>query len=209
MRLSATKSLLDKQGFLFILTAAFLIATLGFSHNLEAKLPPPQTVEQVDLARYQGLWFEYARLANRFQADCQSDTRAVYTPIENGVLKVENSCTLKSGKSNASEGRARIENASNSQLTVTFAKIFGRWIYAFGGDYWILSLENDYRWVLVGHPTRKFGWVLVRQPDILSEADKIRIRSAMVAAGYDPALFFAQNHTGFERPAPFPFSDKP
>ena len=34
----------------------------------------------------------------------------------------------------------------------------------FYGDFWVLALPEDYRWVLVGEPSRQYGWVLSRTP---------------------------------------------
>ena len=41
--------------------------------------PAVTVVQSVDLARYAGTWYEIARLPNRFQRDCASDTTATYT----------------------------------------------------------------------------------------------------------------------------------
>ena len=46
------------------------------------------------------------------------------------------------------------------------AKLRIRFFQPFDGDYWVLALPDDYRWVVVGEPSRKFGWVLARRPRI-------------------------------------------
>ena len=47
----------------------------------------------------------------------------------------------------------------NSKLKVTF-------FWPFYGDYWILDLDPDYRWAMVGTPDRKYLWLLSRTPQI-------------------------------------------
>ncbi len=47
-----------------------------------------ETVDQVDLRRYLGTWYELAKLPNRFQSDCQGNTTAHYSMQENGRIKV-------------------------------------------------------------------------------------------------------------------------
>src|SRR5260370_8874337 len=49
----------------------------------------------------------------------------------------------------------------NTKLKVTF-------FWPFAGDYWILDVDHDYRWALVGEPCRKYLWVLSREPRLNS-----------------------------------------
>ena len=32
------------------------------------------------------------------------------------------------------------------------------------GNYWIIALDTDYRWAMVGTPDRRFLWILARAP---------------------------------------------
>ena len=45
--------------------------------------------------------------------------------------------------------------------------IFG-W-HLFWGDYWILGLDEDYRYAVIGTPSRKYGWILSRTPNMEDE----------------------------------------
>ena len=47
-------------------------------------------VASVDLNRYAGKWYEIARLPNRFQRDCASNTMATYTLRPDGKITVLN-----------------------------------------------------------------------------------------------------------------------
>ena len=33
-------------------------------------------------------------------------------------------------------------------------------------DYWVLALDPDYQWALVGEPGRKYLWILSRLPEM-------------------------------------------
>ncbi|MEW8382178.1 MAG: lipocalin family protein, partial [Candidatus Thiodiazotropha taylori] len=55
----------------------------------------------------------------------------------------------------------------------------------FWGDYWILGLGSDYDYAVVGMPSRKYLWVLSRQPEITTEKWSV-IEKIVQAAGYDP-----------------------
>lgn len=66
---------------------------------------------------------------------------------------------------------------------MTFVKLFG-WRYLFGGDYWIIELAPDYRYAVVGHPSRKYAWVLAKTPQV-STHDLAAIDERLKVNGYD------------------------
>ena len=41
-----------------------------------------ETVAEVDLTRYSGLWYEVAKIPNRFQKHCVSGATAEYVPVK-------------------------------------------------------------------------------------------------------------------------------
>ena len=81
------------------------------------------------------------------------DTTARYALRDDGKIDVINACYRENGERKRAKGLARIvEGSSNSQLEVSFFKlIFLRPVW---GDYWILGLDSDYRWAVVGTPDR-------------------------------------------------------
>lgn len=143
--------------------------------------PPLPTVASVDVQRYLGTWTQQALIPNRFQAMCVSDTRATYTRDGDG-LSVLNQCRTKDGKIEEAKGVAKIvEGSNNAKLRVSFFR-------PFYGDYWVLALAPDYQWVLVGEPSRQYGWILSRQAR-LDEATFNQILGRAVALGYDKTQF--------------------
>ena len=117
------------------------------------------TVKHVDLERYQGRWFEVARLPLVWENKCASDVTATYTLRADGTVDVLNECRQRDGSMTHSHGTAKAaaRDGSNARLKVTF-------FWPFRGDYWILDLDPEYRWALVGTPNRKNLWVLSRTP---------------------------------------------
>jgi apolipoprotein D and lipocalin family protein len=152
----------------------------------------PKTVPQVELKRYLGVWYEIARIPNRFQAKCCCNTTAEYTLAEDATITVVNRCMTENGKMTEATGLARIVAGSgNARLQVSFFSLFG--FRLFWGDYWIVGLDPDYRWAVIGHPQRKYGWILCRQP-ALTEADKSKIFGLLREQGYDPGQFQWTEH---------------
>ncbi|HQT33102.1 MAG: lipocalin family protein [Thiobacillus sp.] len=149
--------------------------------------PPLPTVPAVDLGRYSGTWYEIARLPNRFQAMCVSDTRATYQPDGKGVLVV-NECRTADGRIEQATGVAKqVEGSDGAKLRVSFFR-------PFYGDYWILELDPDYRWVLVGEPGRNYAWVLAREP-VLDEATLEKLLARATALGFERQAFLRTPHT--------------
>ncbi len=131
--------------------------------------------------------FEIASIPQYFQRDCVANTTAEYTILEDGLVKVINSCDTQSGERKQAEGRAKNEDLNtNSKLKVTFVKFFD-WIFLFGGNYWIIDLDSEYRFAVVGDPSRKYSWILSRTPELSSETLNL-IKENLKKQGYDTCL---------------------
>lgn len=153
----------------------------------ESVIDPPTPVESVDLTRYAGLWFEIARIPNRFQRQCARRATAYYALREDGRLDVSNRCLKHDGKMDMANGVARVvEPGSNARLEVSFFRLL--FFNLFWGDYWIVGLDEEYRWAIVGTPDREYGWILGRRPD-LSPSVLTGIFSELRRQGYDPDAF--------------------
>jgi apolipoprotein D and lipocalin family protein len=145
------------------------------------------TVERVDLEKYAGKWYEYSRIPNSFQDDCMNNTTADYHLREDGRIDVTNRCIDADGDTIEAKGLAQVvDTETQSKLEVSFVRLLG--INLFWGDYWIIGLADDYRYAVIGVPSRKYGWILSREPQ-LSEEDLGTIRSILKIQGYDPADF--------------------
>jgi apolipoprotein D and lipocalin family protein len=120
---------------------------------------PLSVAPAVDLKRYAGKWYEIARLPNRFQRDCASNTTATYTLRPDGKITVLNECRTAGGRLKAAKGTARVADAKgpNTKLKVTF-------FWPFSGNYWIIDLDPEYKWAVVGEPGRDYLWILSREP---------------------------------------------
>ncbi|HYP82302.1 lipocalin family protein [Variovorax sp.] len=129
-----------------------------------------QTVAPVDLQRYAGLWYEQARLPNRFQKDCTGQVSAEYTPLPDGTVHVLNRCERTDGHVDEAIGIARPVAVTGQpgagRLKVRFAPTWLGWLPFVWGDYWILKLDRDYQVSLVGTPDREYLWVLSRAPQL-------------------------------------------
>lgn len=151
--------------------------------------PPMRVVPSVDLNRYAGKWFEIARLPNRFQRACASDTTATYTLRPDGKISVVNQCRQPDGTLKSAKGTARVASAKepNTKLKVTF-------FWPFYGNYWIIDLDPEYRWAVVGEPGRGYLWVLSREP-MIEEATLAGILERAKQQGYELGPLLRTRHT--------------
>ena len=131
-----------------------------------AAADPLPTQDWVEPTRYVGRWYEIARLPNRFQDQCTGDVAATYSLRDDGRFTVVNECRTKEGGVDRAEGVARRAdpNGPASRLKVRFAPAWLSFLPWVWGDYWILELDRDYRFALVGEPSRKYLWILARDP---------------------------------------------
>jgi apolipoprotein D and lipocalin family protein len=138
---------------------AILLGAFHMTLLAAAGTPRPlDVVPSVDLNRYAGTWHEIARLPNRFQRKCASDTSATYTLRDDGKITVLNQCRTSDGQITTAKGTAKIasKDGPNTKLKVTF-------FWPFYGNYWIIDLDPNYGWVVVGEPSRKYFWILSRE----------------------------------------------
>lgn len=125
---------------------------------------PLQVVPSVDLKRYIGTWYEIARFPNSFQEGCVG-TSAIYTLREDGKINVLNQCrrgTLNGEISSAKGTAWVVDEKTNAKLKVSF-------FWPFSGHYWIIDLGENYEYAVVGHPDRKYLWILSRSLEMDEE----------------------------------------
>ncbi len=156
-----------------------LVPLVIWGTRTRASRAPLEVVPEVDLARYMGTWYEIARFPHRFEKGCVT-VKATYTLRENGTVDVLNECRIDrpDGPEKTARGTARVvDRATNAKLKVTF-------FWPFHGDYWIIDLGEDYEYAVVGHPARKYLWILSRKP-AMNDVLYGRLLETLSTKGYD------------------------
>jgi apolipoprotein D and lipocalin family protein len=146
----------------------------------DSQAPPLQTVSRFDIDRYLGTWYEIASYPNRFQRGCVATT-ATYGKRADGAIEVVNSCREErfDGKLKRVEGKAWVAGDKRDP-----AKLKVQFFWPFSGNYWVIGLDPEYRWAIVGEPSRDYLWILSRTPSIPDELYQ-RLMEQVRAAGYD------------------------
>jgi len=145
----------------------------------------PTTVAEVDLQRYQGTWYELARLPMFFQRNC-AQSEAHYSLKPDGNVAVLNRCRTRDGEWQEASGTATPQVPDKTdKLWVEFDNWFSRLLPGVTkGDYWVLHLGQGYQTAVVGTPDRKYLWLLSRQPHVSAEVRE-RLLAKAREQGYD------------------------
>lgn len=120
-----------------------------------------RVVSDFQLEEYLGKWYEIARYDHRFERNLQGVT-AEYSIRKDGKIKVLNSGFENSlnGPKSEAVGKAKVPNANEpAKLKVSFF-----WI--FYSDYFVLELDPNYQWAIVGSKSDNYLWMLSRTPQI-------------------------------------------
>jgi len=135
------------------------------------------TVKQLDLQRYLGTWYEIARFDHSFERGLVGVT-ATYSMRDDGKIKVLNQGyeNTLDGKLSVAEGKAKLTD-DPGKLKVSFFWIF----YA---DYFVMELDENYQWALIGSKSDKYLWILSRTPKLGDKVKNLILHHA-TKRGYD------------------------
>lgn len=133
---------------------AFVFVFL-FITGCSTKDPNIKSVDNLDLNKYIGKWYEVARYEHFFEKNCKN-VSATYSIKENKNIKVINRCEdITTNEKKEAIGEAIKVDNTNSKLKVTF-------FWPFYGDYWVIMLADDYSYAVVSEPTKEYLWILSR-----------------------------------------------
>ena len=158
-----------------------------------AQAAPLQALPALDVATYMGTWYQVAWIPNRFQKQCVSDTAATYRDLGDGRVEVVNRCKLADGSIDSAlgiarppAGVARIEGGQlkPARLEVSFLPAWLRWVGIGWGAYWVVDRAPDGRYVIVSESSRKYLWVLARQP-ALTPVDEVAVKAKLQTLGFE------------------------
>lgn len=146
-----------------MLSGLCLLALLGGCASSANDPLAPKTAGNVSLERYQGTWYELARLPMQYQDQCVQ-SEAHYNLKPDGTFDVLNRCRTLGDEWLRVEGHAGMQAPGHSdKLWVEFDNAFSRLLPGLSkADYWILYVDEHYRTAIVGSPDRKYLWILSR-----------------------------------------------
>ena len=145
------------------------------------------TVDEFDLSRYLGEWYEIARFDHSFEHG-MDNTMAEYILQDNGKVVVLNT-GWKDGKFKLAEGKAKYKDPEGDPgaLRVSFFLFF----YS---DYNVMMVDENYQISLVGSKAEKYLWILSRTP--VPDPDLLQmVLDEANSRGYDTSKLIWVDHS--------------
>lgn len=176
-----------------VIIGAFL--TLSFLlFNSCASIPKKaKPLENFDVNRYLGVWYEIARFDFRFERNL-NNTSAQYSLNKNGNVIVLNSgYNYLKKKWKKAEGLAKFRGQEDiAALKVSF---FG----PFYSGYNVVALDKNYQYALVAGKNLDYLWILSREKNIPDDvkADYLQVATEM---GYDTSRLIWVAHDKDDNP---------
>ena len=151
---------------LTILIVAMILVGTVYEISSRQKHTSHPAIQNFDLDRYLGRWYEIARFDHRFERGLDYVT-AEYILNDDGTLKVINrGYDRQHGRLHETVGKAKITDRPG-HLRVSFFLFF----YS---DYDILALDDNYNSVLIGSSSPRYLWILSRTPTLpAQQLDKL------------------------------------
>ena len=135
------------------------------------------TVKKLDIPRFMGKWYEIARYEHTFEKGMTHVT-AEYSLEPDGKIRVVNK-GIKNGKAKEIVGKAKQPDSVEypGRLKVSFFL----WFYS---DYYVLEMDNDYQYAIIGSSSDKYLWILSRTPE-LPKVTLDKLLANIKQRGYD------------------------
>jgi apolipoprotein D and lipocalin family protein len=139
---------------------------------------PYPVIENFELQRYLGSWYEIARLDHSFERGLSNVTANYSMKDEKSVVVLNRGYNDKKGRWEDARGSAKFAGPSNvGRLKVTF-------FWPFYGAYNIMALDPDYQVALVAGDSPKYLWILAREP-VLSDSILKPLLARAQSEGFD------------------------
>ncbi len=154
--------------------------------------PKVKPVNDFNIEKYLGKWYEIARLDHSFERGLSQVTAEYSLRDDGGVRVINKGYSKKDKRWKVAEGKAYfVEKPNVGYLKVSF---FG----PFYGSYVIFGLDRQsYQYSLACGPNKSYLWILARAPELKPEL-KERLVSEAAALGFDTSklIFVTQPQSG-------------
>ncbi|WP_432459817.1 MULTISPECIES: lipocalin family protein [unclassified Agarivorans] len=145
-----------------------------------------EPVDNFDLSRYLGTWYEIARLDHSFERGL-SQVTATYSLARDGRVRVLNK-GFSEQKQTWSEAKGIAKFVDSPKVAHLKVSFFG----PFYGAYVVFVLDKNYQYALVAGPNRDYLWILARNPEISPQL-RIDLLKKAKSYGFDTSqLIFVE-----------------
>jgi apolipoprotein D and lipocalin family protein len=158
------------------LLAAGCLTNAGVGPHADA---PLETVPYVDLDRFGGVWYVIASMPTSAEEGAHDaiEFYEIHGPDDIDVM-----FRFREGSFDAPFERIPQRAWVHDEATNAEWRVRPFWPLAL--DYLVIDLAPDYRYTVVGHPSKRYVWIMARRPE-LADADRRAIEARLREQGYD------------------------
>jgi len=164
---------------LFLLFFLLAMSTLQTPLSAMEQKPPLRTVPHVDLERYMGDWYVIAIIPWFFEKN-NVGTMDIYRLLPDGRIEI----TYRYHRKNLENPPREMKGTARVVNTETNAEWRVRFLWPFEAPFLIIDLAEDYRYTVIGYPSRDLVWIMARKT-YLSDQDYQGILERLKGQGYD------------------------
>ncbi|MEJ5994316.1 lipocalin family protein [Pedobacter sp. Du54] len=146
-----------------------------------------QPVNLIDYKAYEGKWYSLYSIPTLLDKNWKQ-TIEYYMLVADDHFEVLTTYH-KQGKSEESSVKSKLffdEHKPDGDMKAQF-------VWPFKAGYWVIELADDYSYVVVGHPDKKYLFIMAREPKIDPELLKEIIERCR-EIGYDTGSLVSQDH---------------
>ena len=146
-----------------LLAFMFLFMFL-FVKSCNREYPHLETVSNLNFEKYEGKWFEVARLPVSHEDRCIYPVILHYKLQKDETFDVELACVDKHGNMLVSNGLIKQESEeSKSKMKITFVPHLLQFMPFAWAEYYVVYVTEDYQYAIVGNQSRDHVWILSRK----------------------------------------------
>ena len=148
---------------ILLFACSSIVSAFDFSKMLNQ--PSAKAVSEIDLSKFQGLWYEIARLPFYFERNCYCSI-ANYEFNTNGTLHIKNTCAWKTpeGEIHSADGEALPVEPMEGSKTNGYFKVY--LFNVVSVPYVVLAVDKHYNYAMIGSPRANKLWILSRKPSL-------------------------------------------
>ncbi len=167
----------------YLILHAYLLVSLliiGCNNNLDRnELSKMKTVDFVDIERFMGDWYVIANIPTFIE---KGATNAIESYRLGGKGVIETTFTFYQ---DSPDGEKKVYRPKGFIYnTKTNAEWRMQFIWPFKMPFLIIDLDDDYQYTVIGYPSRKYVWIMAREPKLSDEVYE-SILSDLAEIGYD------------------------
>lgn len=183
------------MGKALLLLAALALASCATPLSDDEDWEPLRAVGHLDVDRYMGRWYVIANIPY-FAEHGNLAPYVVYSRRADGLIDKKYTAWERfDGPPFTKDGMIEITNPmTQSEGRITFLPPLWQ-------DYAVLYVDPEYRYTIIGHPSRNYVWLFAREPHISDEMYEVMV-AVTRANGFDVSRILRIPHRPEELGAP-------